>query len=179
MAEQNIRPRNFTDTATESDLQNADNYVWLDTANEAKKMEITRLAVVGDTAATEADLVAGSTLPIKTANGPKSLPGDAITPKTYAQNVAHSIATEFDPTRTSENPYKAGECVMHNGALYRFNVNHYGPWSSSDVHAVTACSLFMINLDFNDKSLWKIGIRSPTTGQPRFAIDTGLITEPF
>lgn len=95
------------------------------------------------------------------------------------ENVAHSIAPEFDGTRTSENPYRAGECVMNNGALYRFKVDHYGPWSSSDVSAVTASSLFMINLDLNDKSLWKTGIRSSTTGQPRFAIDTGLITEPF
>ena len=44
MAEQNIRPRNFTDTATDSDLQNADNYVWLDTVNKAKKLEITKHA---------------------------------------------------------------------------------------------------------------------------------------
>ena len=73
-----------------------------------------------NTAATESDLVAGSKLPIMTANGPKSLPGNTIAKAseqaaltTYAQIVSHSIAPEFDPTRTSDNPYKAGEIVTY------------------------------------------------------------------
>ena len=96
-----------------------------------------------NTAATEADLVAGSTLPIMTANGPKSLPGNAIAKAseqaaitTYAQNVAHSIAPEFDPTRTSENPYKAGESVAYEGKTYTFKVDHYGAWTAADVQQV-------------------------------------------
>lgn len=47
-AEEEIRPRNFTDTATDSDLQNAENYLWFDTVNKAKKLEITRLAKASD-----------------------------------------------------------------------------------------------------------------------------------
>ncbi len=132
MAEQIIRPRNFTDTATDSDLQNSDNFLWLDTANKAKKMSITKLAVVGDTAATESDLVAGSTLPIMTANGPKSLPGNTIAKAieqtaltTYAHNVSASIAPEYNGRATAGNLY------MHEGTLYRCKENCSGAWDSS------------------------------------------------
>jgi hypothetical protein len=149
MAEQNIRPRNFTDPATDSDLQNADNYLWLDTANKAKKLEITRLAVFGDTAATEADMVADSKIPIMTAAGPKSLPGNTIAKAseqaaltTYAQNVAHSIAQEFDPTKPNDAggyAYYAGEIVTNNGTTYRFKVNHpSGAWNDADVDLYVA-----------------------------------------
>lgn len=51
-------------------------------------------------------------------------------------NISASIAPEFDPTRTIDNPYKASEDVMYNGTLYRFKVDHYGDWSSSDVFAI-------------------------------------------
>ena len=62
---------------------------------------------------------------------------DYYATKTYAQNVAHSIAPEFDPTRTSENPYKAGETVTYtDGKTYTFKVDHYGAWASADVEEV-------------------------------------------
>ena len=99
-----------------------------------------------NTAATEADLVSGSALPIMTANGPKSLPGNTIAKAseqtaltTYAQNVASSVAPPFDPTRTSENQYKAGEIVTYtDGKSYRFNVDHYGAWNADDVERYDA-----------------------------------------
>ena len=94
----------------------------------------------GNTAATESDLVAGSKIPIMTASGPKSLPGNTIakaseqmTLTTYVQNVAHSIAPDFDPTRTEDNPYKVGEYVMYEGVRRRFVSPHYGAWNSLDV----------------------------------------------
>jgi len=94
-----------------------------------------------NTAATESDLVAGSKLPIMTANGPKSLPGNTIAKaseqtalKTYADNISNSIAPEFDPTRTSDNPYPAGYSVTYtDGKAYTFKVSHYGAWSAGDV----------------------------------------------
>ena len=74
-----------------------------------------------NTAATESDLVAGSTLPIMTADGPKALPGNAIAKAseqaeltTYAQNVAHSIAPEYDSTTGAV----AGRLYMHEGMAY-------------------------------------------------------------
>lgn len=139
MAEPIIRPRSFPDTATDSDLQNDDNYLWLDTANKAKKVEITRLAVVGETAATESDLVAGSTLPIMTANGPKSLPGNAIAGAseqaaltTYVQNVAHSIAPEYNGTTGAV----AGRLYMNGGILYRCKEDVSGEWDATKFYAI-------------------------------------------
>ena len=86
-----------------------------------------------NTAATESDLVAGSTLPIMTADGPKALPGDAIAKAseqtaltTYAQNVSHSIAPEFDPTRN----YVVDESCTYEGTVYIFTSNHpAGAWN--------------------------------------------------
>lgn len=51
-----------------------------------------------------------------------------------AQNaLAGNVAPAFDPTRTSENPYKAGESVAYNGKAYTFRVDHYGEWNDNDV----------------------------------------------
>lgn len=51
-----------------------------------------------------------------------------------AQNaLAGNVAPAFDSSRTSDNPYKAGERVCYNGEIYTFKTNHYGAWSSSDV----------------------------------------------
>ena len=47
--------------------------------------------------------------------------------------LAGNVAPAFDPTRTSENPYKAGESVAYDGKTYTFKVDHYGAWSASDV----------------------------------------------
>ena len=54
---------------------------------------------------------------------------------TYAQNVANSIAPNFDPTRTSGNMYVAGRDIVTytDGFLYIFKNDHYGAWNSSDV----------------------------------------------
>lgn len=114
-----------------------------------------------NTTATEADLVAGSKLPIMTANGPKALPGNAIAKaseqtatKTYAQNVAHSIAPEFDPTRDSEHAYKAGESVTHtDGKTYVFKVDHIGVWNDADVYLYDDISKKLI--DVTDKVFGK------------------------
>lgn len=77
-------------------------------------------------AATEADLVAASKMPIITANGLKALPGNTITSKTYAQNVANSIAPEFDPTRN----YVVGESCTYEGTAYIFTSDHpAGAWN--------------------------------------------------
>lgn len=51
-----------------------------------------------------------------------------------AQRVlAGNIAQAFDPTRTSANPYKAGESVVYDGIVYTFTVEHYGAWKQGDV----------------------------------------------
>ena len=92
-----------------------------------------------NTVATEEDLVAGSKLPIMTANGPKSLPGNTIAPKsgqtalmTYAQNVAHSIAPEYNGTTGAV----AGKFYMHEGSLHLCKTDTSGDWDASKFTAV-------------------------------------------
>ena len=47
-----------------------------------------------------------------------------------------NIAPAFDPTRTSENPYKAGESVVYSDyRIYTFKVDHYGDWNASHVQS--------------------------------------------
>ena len=64
-------------------------------------------------------------------DGPGSETNAAQVQKVLAGNVIQA----FDPTRTSENPYKAGESVMYNGGVYDFKVDHYGAWVAADVVA--------------------------------------------
>ncbi len=123
-----------------------------------------------NTAATEADLVAGSKLPIMTANGPKSLPGNTIARATeqaalttYAQNVAHSIAPEFDPTRDSEHAYPAGYSVTYiDGKTYTFTAPHYGAWTGTDVDVIAMSKLIndYIKYDIvkNDSYIFLTGV---------------------
>ena len=66
-------------------------------------------------------------------NGPGAMPKDTLLTNTAQNALAGNVAEEFDPTRTSENPYKAGESVAYNGKTYTFKVDHYGAWSGSDV----------------------------------------------
>lgn len=54
--------------------------------------------------------------------------------KLTAQNaLAGNVAPAFDSTRTSNNPYKAGESVAYEGKTYIFKVDHYGAWDDSAV----------------------------------------------
>ena len=66
-------------------------------------------------------------------NGPGAMPADTLQKLTAQNALAGNVAPAFDPTRTSDNPYKAGESVVYSGETYVFKFNHYGEWSSSDV----------------------------------------------
>lgn len=98
--------------------------------------------------ATDSDLTAAASLELQTATGKKkayanlfakqsgleSTDGNVTALTTYVKNVAASIAPPFDATRTSENPYKAGEPVTYtDGKVYVFTTNHYGEWDANDV----------------------------------------------
>lgn len=85
-------------------------------------------------AATESDLVAGSTLPIMTANGPKALPGDTIAKasdvsklQTKTTNISASIAPEYNGTTGAV----AGHEYMHDGLAYLCLEDVSGDWDLS------------------------------------------------
>lgn len=122
-------------------------------------------------AATESDLVAGSTLPIMTANGPKALPGNTIAKAseqaaltTYATNVANSIAPEYDGTTGAV----AGKLYMHEGILYLCKENTSGDWDSSKFEVSP------INETFANLKLPPTGIGASKMNKIPFIGDDGV-----
>lgn len=68
-------------------------------------------------------------------NGSRKMKNDSLM-KVATQNVlGGNVIDAFDPTRTSANPYNAGESVVYNGVVYTFKVEHYGAWVAADVVA--------------------------------------------
>lgn len=112
-----LEVQNFPIEATE---YGDDDYLPMSSSNRTAKIKAKTFAQKGveksfdSTAATEADLVSTSKILVKTANGLKALPGDSIAPKTYAQNVAHSIAPEYDGATGAV----AGRLYMNEGTEY-------------------------------------------------------------
>ena len=84
-------------------------------------------------AATEADLVAGNYIPLD-CDVTKKLEVPTLLKVTAQNALAGNVAPAFDPARTSENTYKAGESVVYEGKIYTFKVDHYGAWASADVY---------------------------------------------
>lgn len=69
-----------------------------------------------------------------TTNGARKMSKDTLLELTAQNALAGNVAPAFDPTRTSDNPYKAGESVAYEGKTYTFKVDHYGAWSEGDVY---------------------------------------------
>lgn len=100
-------------------------------------------------AATDADFVEGNYFGVDTPSVTKKVPANLVAKAseqaaiaTYAQNVAHSIAPEFDPTKPDDAggyAYYKDEIVSNNGATYRFKVNHpSGAWNAAEVDRYVA-----------------------------------------
>jgi hypothetical protein len=66
-------------------------------------------------------------------NGTRRMSKDTLLTLTAQNALAGNVASAFDPTRTSENPYLVGEIVAYNGKVYEFINTHYGNWNLSDV----------------------------------------------
>lgn len=93
--------------------------------------------------ATESDIVSGNYFALDGSAGTKKLNSTTLLTKTAQNALAGNVAQEFDPTRTSENPYKAGESVLYtDGKIYTFKVDHYGAWAAADVRATNCSELF-------------------------------------
>jgi lysophospholipase L1-like esterase len=75
----------------------------------------------------------GDVIPVDGPEGTVKMPKDDLLKETAQNALAGNVAPAFDSTRTSENPYKAGESVVYEGKTYTFKVTHSGVWSDSDV----------------------------------------------
>ena len=76
----------------------------------------------------------GDVIPVDGPDGTAKMTKDSLLQETAQSTLAGNLAPAFDPTRTSENPYLAGQSVMHDGVLKTFKVNHYGSWADSDAY---------------------------------------------
>ena len=76
----------------------------------------------------------GDKIPIVNGSTATAMEASKLLELTAQNTLAGNVAPEFDPTRTSENPYKAGESVVYEGKVYTFKVDHYGAWVASDVY---------------------------------------------
>lgn len=83
--------------------------------------------------ATESDIASGNYFVLDGGAGTKKLNSTTLLTKTAQNVLAGNVAPAFDPTRTSDNPYKAGESVAYDGKTYTFKVDHYGAWDADDV----------------------------------------------
>ena len=78
-----------------------------------------------------------------TTNGSRKMNKDDLLKVTAQNALAGNVAPAFNPTRTSENPYKAGDYVSYEGKTYIFKVDHYGAWNASDVYEKPAYKFFL------------------------------------
>lgn len=67
-------------------------------------------------------------------NGASKMSKDTLLSLTAQNALAGNVAPAFDPTRTSGNPYKAGESVTYEGITYIFKRPHYGAWVAGDAY---------------------------------------------
>lgn len=79
-------------------------------------------------------------------NGPGAMSADNLLNETAQNALAGNVAPAFDPTRTSENPYKRNELVVYQDKLKKFVNNHYGAWVDAD--AVNADLADFLHDDF-------------------------------
>lgn len=75
----------------------------------------------------------GDVIPVDGPNGPAKMEADKLLKLTAQNSLADNVAPAFDPTRTSENPYKSGESVAYEDKIYVFINDHYGVWTGTDV----------------------------------------------
>lgn len=75
----------------------------------------------------------GDVIPVDGPSGTAKMAKDDLLKETAQNALADNVAPAFDPERTSENPYKAGDSVVYEGKAYTFKVDHYGAWASADV----------------------------------------------
>jgi hypothetical protein len=90
-------------------------------------------------------------------SNPTDGPGSETNAAQAQKVLAGNVAPAFDPTRTGENPYKAGESVAYEGKTYTFKVNHYGAWDAADVEQKPINSFVKNKINLFDKDAVVVG----------------------
>ena len=95
---------------------------------------------IKDWATTITSFRTGDVIPVDGPSGTAKMGKDDLLKETAQNALAGNVVPAFDPTRTSDNQYKAGESVAYEGKTYTFKVDHYGAWASADVVESDVCS---------------------------------------
>lgn len=92
---------------------------------------------IKDWATTITAFRSGDVIPVDGPSGTAKMAKEYLLRETAENALAGNVATAFDATRTSENPYIAGKDVVeYYGKLYTFKTDHYGAWDSTNVEQV-------------------------------------------
>lgn len=115
--------------------------------------------------ATVDDVVSGTEFKVKTATGWKKLDAAVLLKAAAQKSLAGNVVQDFDPSRTSNDPYNPGEPVCYDGKTYIFKVSHYGAWNSSDVLAFSVDNLYALNskATTNPRFYWIKELSLPAT----------------
>lgn len=90
--------------------------------------------------------------------GTSKMAKDSLLNVTAQNALDGNVAPVFDHTRTSDNPYKAGESVAYEGKTYTFKVDHYGAWSAADVTEANIAQITTAKkIKLDTPSLWRLG----------------------
>ena len=79
----------------------------------------------------------GDVIPVDGPSGTAKMSKDSLLEIAAQEAIAGNLTLAFDPSRTSENPYKVGQSVAYLGDVYIFTTDHYGPWNQSHVDRIS------------------------------------------
>jgi len=92
----------------------------------------------------------GDVIPVDGPSGTAKMSKDDLLRVTADNALTGNVAPAFDPTRTSDNPYKANsDVVTYNGKTYVFKTDHYGPWDAADAYHVNIAHQWLNRLMAN------------------------------
>lgn len=92
----------------------------------------------------------GDVIPVDGPDGTAKMTKDDLLKETAQNALAGNLAPTFDPTRTEENAYKAGESVIYEGETYVADVEHYGPWNAAHFSRTSGETLFAKSSDVKE-----------------------------
>lgn len=105
---------------------------------------------IKDWAVSIASFRTGDVIAVDGPNGTAKMGKDDLLKETAQNALAGNVAPAFDPTRTEENKYLAGQTCVYGGKQYEFIHDHFGPWSDGDAVERSSSEIFAKNSDVKD-----------------------------
>ena len=114
----------------------------------------------------------GDVIPVDGPSGTAKMTKDDLLKETAQNALAGNVAQLFDPTRTSETAYQAGDRVLWEANhIYVFETSHYGAWNTLDAVRIESNDTTFEVFDITSTNGCIINkfVNNPTIGfPPRF-----------